>query len=70
MGIVSGIGLIVFGIWMLRVTTGVFLSDGWNIGVFFLFLYGMIPLGLGIYILFHSNKEDQIEQIKTKEVGK
>ena len=66
LGIFGGFLLIAFGIFMLKIACDIFFTEGSSIGVFFLSLYGAIPIALGLYLLFNLNKEDEIEQVKTK----
>jgi len=63
-GLVSGIGLLVLGVWLLYLCLGA--ED--NSGRIVLCIYGSISLILGVYMFFNLNKEDKIEQIrKTKQ---
>ena len=61
-GFTSGTVLIVFGV--ILIFFG-FSNFDQIVGLTILMIYGVIVLGIGIYILLHLDKEDEIEQIKT-----
>jgi ABC-type antimicrobial peptide transport system permease subunit len=65
-GFVSGIALTIFGIWILSLTFTDLQDKGLLI---FTLIFGGLSVILGIYMLFNFDKEDTIEQIKSK-VGK
>jgi cadmium resistance protein CadD (predicted permease) len=62
-GLISGIALIALGIFLIGV--------GFNIddrgGIIAVGIYGLIALGIGIFMLFNLEKEDKVEQIKKVE---
>lgn len=64
-GLISGIGLTAFGMWLISIGLKV-TEDIW--GLVIILIYGGIVTCLGIYMLSHLNKEDQIEQIKRRGV--
>lgn len=66
LGVFGAILLIIFGILMLNISRDVFSGGGFNFEFVILFFYGTVPLGLAIYIIFNLDKEDKIEQIKSK----
>lgn len=65
-GFVAGIALIFFGVWILSLALGDLQDKGLLI---FTLISGGTCVILGIYMLFNLDKEDAIEQIKSK-VGK
>lgn len=62
-GLIAGIILTIAGILGAGFTLVGF-SEEW--GLIIPLIYSLIALGLGIYLLFNYNKEDSIEQIKTR----
>jgi len=64
-GLISGAFLVVLGVILL--STGIFNFKSLG-GFIMLMIYGILALGIGIYILFNLDKEDKIEQVK-EEIG-
>ncbi|MFH1451748.1 MAG: hypothetical protein ABIF88_01085 [archaeon] len=59
-GIITGIVLMILGITLLAVAGINFFETGLFVT---LLIYGTLVVGVGLYILFHLNKEDEIEKI-------
>jgi uncharacterized membrane protein HdeD (DUF308 family) len=66
-GLISGFVLTSLGIILLVIG---FFNLSEPVGIWIIFFYGIIALGIGIYILLNLNKEDKIEQIKTNKNSK
>ena len=65
--VISIIILFAFGIGMILI--GV-LNQGDMVGVIITIVFGLISIGLGLYMIFNANKEDSIEQIKKTKTNK
>lgn len=63
-GFVSGIALIILGACILSLAFAELQDKALLI---FALIFGGLPVILGIYMLFNLDKEDTIEQIKSKE---
>ena len=61
-GAISGIVLVILGVFLIVLSV---VSVEEKVGMIVLSIYGIIALGVGVYMLLNSKKEDLVELIKT-----